>query len=406
VLLASPLVVLVPPGEAPDEPAHAAYVDHLLEEGRLPSLEEPARAIDYEAYQPPLSYFVMAGTLRLAGFESLDHPFEPDPEFAFQRNRRVFRPASPSPAVEDSRHAFHLARAANLVWLALASASILSTCLRITPSTWAALGAGAPFALAPQLLFAGSTLSNDAALVALSTAATAGLVVLLSSPHTRPALAASTFAGLALWVKASAVVIAPAIALVLVWLLHAGRRREALALFVPGFAISLGWAGFELWRTGTLLPNPPTGWAGGSGLGRLFTEPDWVLSAWGSFWAKLGWFNVVFPWPAYLAFVPATLLTLFGLITALRSRSKAGAILGTIFAAAVCLLMLYMVRIDWQPQGRYLLPATAALAGLAALGLGRLLENRPAVSRYAALASCCVSIAVAVATSILMLRVY
>jgi hypothetical protein len=43
--------------------------------------------------------------------------------------------------------------------------------------------------------------------------------------------------------------------------------------------------------------------------------------------------------------------------------------------ANLLLVVVYLVRIDWQPQGRYLFPALPALAGLAAPGLRRIADD-------------------------------
>ncbi|MEA2693699.1 MAG: hypothetical protein QOJ16_3086, partial [Acidobacteriota bacterium] len=55
---------VIPLGEAPDEPAHLAYVNRVVATGALPPLSY--RGLDYESYQPPLDYLVSAGLLRLA----------------------------------------------------------------------------------------------------------------------------------------------------------------------------------------------------------------------------------------------------------------------------------------------------------------------------------------------------
>jgi len=409
VVLSAPLSFLIPPGEAPDEPAHVLYLDHIVRHKTLPPVGVPTQDLAYESYQPPLAYMVMAAPLLLIGVEQIGFPFSPDPAFAFQRNRRAFLPAPSSEHVKAARRALYVARLTNLFWLALASGAILVTCLQLTSSPWVAFGAGVPFALAPQLLFTASTIGNDAAVTALVAATTACLVFMINTTDARPALGVSTLAGLALWAKVSAVVVAPAIGLALIWLVYARRWRIVLSLLLPGLVISTGWLILEFIRTGTVFPNPPTGWSGGAGVLRIFAEPRWVLSAWGGFWAKFGWFNIPLPRPAYLIFVPPTLAVLLGLYLTCRSRSasKVGVVLAVIATANVLLLVSYMVRIDWQPQGRYLLPSSAALAGLAVLGLDRICSAiRSDSVMIIALSSGLLSVLAAVGTIVFIAAVY
>lgn len=390
LLLSAPLVFLIPPGEAPDEPAHIAYVHHLVSEGALPPYQEAAGSATYEFYQPPLAYAVMAAAVRACGFDGIEYPFTPDPDFAFQRGARAYQ------EVVAAKDSLLVARSANLVWLLLLSAAIFLTCRQLTGSPWVALAAGAPFALAPQCLFLSAVVGNDAAVAALVGAGTLGLVLLVSKPcHPLIPIAASTAAGLALWAKASAVVLAPAVALTLVGLAASRRWRDAAALLLPGLALSVGWVLLEVARTGSVTPDPPTGWEGGPGAARLFTEPWWVVSAWVGFWAKLGWFNVPLPAPVYIVFVPPTLAAVLGVV----ARRRTGWLLVTIVAANLALLVLYMTRVDWQPQGRYLLPAAAALAGLATIGVDRLCFSwSDGARKRLALVSCSLAVAAALAT--------
>jgi hypothetical protein len=396
LLLSAPLVFLVPPGEAPDEPAHVAYVHHLVSTGTLPPYQEEATgSSSYEFYQPPLAYAVMAAAVRASGFEGIEYPFTPDPGFAFQRGARAYRPPPASSAVVAARNALLVARSANLVWVLLLSAAVFLTCRQLTASPWIALAAGAPFALVPQGLFLSAMVGNDAAVAALAAAGTFGLVLVATKPsHPLVPVAASIAAGLALWAKASAVVLAPAVALTLLGLAAARRWRDAAALLLPGLALSVGWVLLEVARTGSALPDPPTGWEGGPGAARLFIEPWWVASAWVGFWAKLGWFNVPLPAPVYLVFVPPTLAAMLGLV----ARRRAGWLLAAIVAASLALLGLYMTRIDWQPQGRYLLPAAAAAAGLATIGVDRLCSSwSDGARKRLAFVSCALAVAAALA---------
>lgn len=409
--LSAPLVFLIPPGEAPDEPAHLAYVDHLLRERSLPAVSE-AGPDGYESYQPPLAYVAMAASAAAAGHRAIDYPFARDPAFTFGGAvRRMILQPEPSARVERALAAVRAARSANLLWGAIASGATLLLCLRLASGPWIALAAGAPFCVAPQLLFASATATNDALLVALAALTLAALARVLSSVGSAAsAAAASTSAGLALGVKASAAVLAPAVLLTAIALAVRRRGRSAAALVIPGLALTLTWVALNLARSGAAIPVP-TAWESvhvGT-LARLVSEPWWIVQVWVGFWAKLGWFNVPLPMAAYLLFVPATVLAAVGVATPFtrahpESRERAVlAALTFVVAANLALLVVYLLTVDWQPQGRYLLPSLPALAGLATAGLDSL-RSRFALlgSRLPALAA--VSLMLALAGAVLTLR--
>src|SRR5947199_8410874 len=80
---------VIPPGEAPDEPAHLAYVDRVVATRALPPLSY--RGLDYESYQPPLDYLASATLLALAHRGPVGLRFADNPTFSFaRRGRRRF----------------------------------------------------------------------------------------------------------------------------------------------------------------------------------------------------------------------------------------------------------------------------------------------------------------------------
>ncbi len=404
-LVAASFFILIPPGEAPDEPAHLAYLDFVLRHRAVPQPEDPRLQPSYEAYHPPLAYGTAALALTLIGTKAVEHRLRLDPSFAFERNQRALLTNNDLP---DGGRSIRLARATNLLWLGLGVWAILFTCRQIGDSAAIAVTAGAPFALAPQLLFAGATFGNDAAVAGLIAATTAMLVQVARSASLRAAFAASVFAGLSLWAKASAVLVAPAIGLVGLWLLRGRHGRAATLLLLPGSLLAAAWLVLEWNRTGTIVPSPPAHLGGGGWL-LVVGEPWWVVSVWASFWAKLGWFNVTFPWPIYGVFIMPSLLVLIGLIGACRpgSTSRCTRLLVLVVTAALAMLVFFMARVDWQPQGRLLLPASAALAGLATSGLAWLWPRiDPRLARWLPAASLGIASATAVAAAALLAVVY
>jgi len=54
-----------------------------------------------------------------------------------------------------------------------------------------------------------------------------------------------------------------------------------------------------------------------------------------------------------------------------RLRSSSNLVLVAVVVTNIITLVAFMARVDWQPQGRYLLPSIVAAAGLCTLGLDR-----------------------------------
>ena len=84
-LLGSAWVRVVPPGEAPDEPAHLAYVEHLRERATLPRFDAARPERTYEAHQPPLGYAWLAAAADGLGLARVGAPFVPDTEYPHTR---------------------------------------------------------------------------------------------------------------------------------------------------------------------------------------------------------------------------------------------------------------------------------------------------------------------------------
>ena len=105
---------VVPPGEAPDEPAHLAYVDHIVEKGSLPPARPSRDLTGYESYQPPLDYLVSSGLLRMLYGGPVAYPFVAHPDFDFRTSgSRAFLP---QPHAESQARALRQLRMARLFW--------------------------------------------------------------------------------------------------------------------------------------------------------------------------------------------------------------------------------------------------------------------------------------------------
>ncbi|MEE8583855.1 MAG: glycosyltransferase family 39 protein [Acidobacteriota bacterium] len=376
-LLFAGYVMVTPVGEAPDEAAHVLYLDYLIQNGALPPLPEGGNPSSYEAHQPPLAYLYSMAILRAAGVEALAYPFVSNPglDFFTPGSRAYLPPQDRSLASREGRKV-RGARWTNLLWLLLTVWALLRAA-QIAGRGAGSLVAASAFALAPQFLFISASVNNDAAVTAWSSLAFWNLFKLVrqngqDDPSVWPAWLGGLFAGLALWSKTSGLfLLAPAAlaAFILV------RRREFSRIFFLWFPLlMLGglWLFLNLMRFGSWWPPPPTGFSASieQGVLRVLTEPGWIASLGISFWAKFGWLNTPLPLLLYALFAPVSLLVVWGSLNAFRRQPSAmlARLALTGLAANLALLLLYMVFIDWQPQGRYLFPSLVPFAVLAAAG--------------------------------------
>lgn len=374
-LLFAGYVTLTPLGEAPDEAAHILYLNHLIQEGSLPPLPAAGSPSTYEAHQPPLAYLYSAALLGIFGVQALDYPFESNPDLDFFKpGSRAYLPPQDRLLASREGRKVRLARWTNLLWVML-TVWALHNATQLVQGTAGTVLAVWAFSLVPQFLFISASVNNDAAVTAFSSLAAWMLFKLALGNGNRspwPALLAGLFAGLALWSKSSGLFLLAPMAWTTLLLL---RRREfsRVSLLCLSWALLAGsWLYLNLVRFGSWWPPPPTGFSTQpeQGLLRLLTEPGWIGSLGISFWAKFGWLNTPLPLPLYLLFAPASLLALWGGLTALfPGRSTTLARLALIsLAANLALLLGYMAGIDWQPQGRYLCPSLLPLAVLASIG--------------------------------------
>ncbi|RPH53433.1 phospholipid carrier-dependent glycosyltransferase, partial [bacterium] len=226
VLLGVVYARVVPPGEAPDEPAHLAYVDHIVGEGSLPPARPKRDLTGYESYQPPLDYLVSAALLQVLHGGPVGYPFRADPEFDFHtRGSRAFLART---GTESQASAIRRLRAARLVWGVLTLWFTVQVAYLLTgPGREGAVAAAAPFCLAPQLIFDTATINNDTAVTALASATIYGLCRMVSQREAAALAGAltGTAAGLALWSKSSGLFLVLPLLYAGVVLWRRGQRR-------------------------------------------------------------------------------------------------------------------------------------------------------------------------------------
>ncbi len=388
VLVVVSLVLLVawsfaiPIFEAPDENLHWQFARHLHDERTLPRF----RPGFPEANSPPLYYLLIAPLAR---------PTE-TPEVFVRADGRpgiVFNPdgtlsATPSKAFRNHSRDFDRfwpIRLARLVSVVLGLGAVVFCALAGREATGRAetgLLAGSLLAFLPMFTFRATSVSNDV-LVATLSAATLLLVVRLvrrGYAQGRGAALAAAMAG-AFLSKVNAIVLPFPVALALATERVPGRDRLRRAAFVLGLALLLvlPWTA----RNVVLYGDPLASAAMRNAVSALVVEnpitspyfrtvfPE-VLSR--SYVGVFGWMNFFLPEWIYSCYLVLALAAAAGLLRGL----VAGGIdrrLVAVVSSIPLLSLAVVVKINltfFQPQGRYLLPASAAIALLAALGVERL----------------------------------
>lgn len=413
--LATLYSAIVPLGEGPDEPGHAAYVFFLAREGRLP--DQRRDEVPGEGHQPPLAYGLAAPLLAWLPREQRSFDLPGNPRFTWAGGAELNAVAHGSREYWPWRGAVLAWHVLRLVSVGLGAATVMLTYLAAnalhhrlqiangrfdperstidTRQSKIPLLATVLVAFNPQFLFVSALVTNDALLTALS-AVLLWLVLQPARQARRPsgvlghALLIGVVLGLALLTKQSALILVPvALLAVLERSIAAERARSpqhvvALLVCLAATLLVCGW-----WYQRNLRLY-------GDLFGLTLFQAEFAtqafdarsLAAWGSaleqlhssFWARFGWMNV----PA-----PAWVIGLFGLIELvaaagwLRSMLPVGqpgrGMAGRV-ALAWPLLLLPLLAGAWLVsfaltaglvawQGRLLFPALPALAIVLALGL-------------------------------------
>jgi hypothetical protein len=392
-LLASLYSLSTPLWEAPDEPGHFAYAEHLL---RARALPVQSRAAPSAAHQPPLYYALAALAMAPADLADPTGQFRLNPRFIWAGGSEVNAGVHGTAETFPWRGRALALRLGRFVSVLLGAGTALLTVLaarRLFPErAGVALVAGALVALNPQVLFLHGVLNNDA----LATLAGAGALWATLRALEAPC-AWRRWAVVGLWIgigllaktTVAAAGVAAALLLVLVaWRCRSGDLlvRGAAALALPTFLLAAPW----LVRNAALYGDP---------LGQAVYREVWAVNVraapltaadlaefarlgFRSFWGVFGWMNVFLPGWLYAA---ALALTLLGLAAALPDWRRLGA--PALFVAAQLGVML-AVLVECNAscyQGRYLFPALAPIALLLAAGLGR--DRRVAAAVTVALAA-------------------
>ncbi len=382
--------VTVPPFEAPDEHYHFFYVKHLADGNSLP-VQDPEQVGPWaqEGSQPPLYYALAATLIRWIDTNDIDkllwqnaHANIGNPMQPGNKNRFVHLPYERWP-YRGVVLAVHLVRLfSSLLGLGTVYLTFRLASALVPGRPAVAYGAAALVAFTPQFVFIHAAVSNDAAIVFLSTLALWWLVRLLQGRDGWGDVALGVTLGLAALAKLSGLILWPLAGAILIartGMTGRWRRlwRDGLLIFGIALLIS-GWWYVRNWQ----LYGDPTG------LNVMLQiagprQPPPTLAQLGrefeglriSFWGLFGWFSILLPVWVYRVLDGISVIAAAGLVWGLgRSslvRVPREVWLLTLPAGWLMLILAGLVR--WTSltpgtQGRLLFPAIAAGMILVALG--------------------------------------
>lgn len=398
LLLAGWYAVVTPLFEKPDEHWHFAFAMYLADTGQLPvqTLEERTHLAEQEGSQPPFYYGVLAALLKITGHTSLSSGFatltEINPYYggrpgAWRDNGNQFVHV-PCRDVECTRAAtaVYIGRGISIFFGVVALLGAAATIrLAFPENNPLLLLVLAIIAFTPQFLHISSSVSNDAATVAMVNIAFALGVAWLRQPRLGVAIAAGVVVGLATMGKMSGLSAGVIVGGALLLFGKVGWRERIVHLLGYGgaFLLVTGW---WLWRNIVLYGEPT---ATAIHLQVYGTPPDpltWntVSAEWqaviNSFWASFGWGGINPDDGVYLLvrWLLAFCLILF--IVALFRQWRGWTPLERIVVVGMVaqLLLVGLLHFRWMrltiaPLGRLMFPAILPIAFIIALGL---LQNR------------------------------
>ena len=367
--------ILVPLGEAPDEPGHYNYARLLYLHWRLPRAGE-----EHESFQPPL-YYALAAPLAGVG-DPTQLPIRGNSEFSLQpggaanlllHTRAEFTPYAAWASGWHLTRLLSLLLGAVSVW---ASYRLGQVILRSEPA--ALLGAAA-LSLAPQFTLTHGATTNDALAVALAALLLLQLLLLVRRGCNRRRLAlVGILYGLGVLAKVSLLAAGPAIAVAI----YMGQPSGSFARRLRGTLVSgalsavvatavCGW----WFVTNTLAYGEPLAWKLIRATNQVRTVPvNWTAQLWGlhrTYW--LGYVGMTLPGWLYGLLVVPLLACLAGLAVALgrgrcRLSGAALALLGVFSAGFVLSWVQWTSAVAGADQARLLYPAFLATVPVLAGG--------------------------------------
>jgi len=377
-ILAGVMALTNPLGEAPDEPAHMAYVRFLVSAQRLPvQCASPCVSDDPgEGHQPPLAYVAAA----LVSWPWInDHSWQTpaaNPDFVWNGGN------SPQASIHGTQEqwpwhgvalAWHLSRLLSVLWMTIAIWVVGRIALHISTPQVAVL-AVALLVITPQTAFIGSTVSNDALLFCLASLA---LWAALRTTTRVGVWGLTSLICAAMLTKQNAIVLWPLV----VWALwyRVPRTQWWSAILGSGVlaGLLLGW----WYLRNVQLYGDPLGYTLFQQTYRSDTVNYTTLTTWLTMWRQLirsawgtyGWMSIALPAWWYQIAATITIIAMIGVVAHLR-RHPQGMPHRSVFVLLVIISMAWLGvlthsvgSVVWQ--SRLVIMAWPALAIIAAVGL-------------------------------------
>lgn len=401
--LGTAFVLLVPPFEAPDEPAHLAYIDFVATGAALPDQYGPQWPLTgheispTEGHQPPLYYAAAALLLRLTSqVPCMAAPPTPNPLHAWngrggsRTDVPMFqRPDAPIRRSVD-RPCLLLLRALSVLLSVLHVAAVLALSRHFFTDHWRLLPA-VFVATLPQFLFMSGAVNNDAPANLLVALCALCVLRLLDRPKRFIFYALlGLLLGLAVLTKKTSLFVLPEIAVLAAYIAHRHRAHPIRIAAGIGLAstVALLVCGWWLARSTVLYGDPLGSQMEKTALAALVQEKS-LRSPYftgqfprefsQSLIATFGWMQIRLPEPVYWCYAALGALAAAGLPLWLRSGQVPAA--KAAFAALLvlgCLAGIVFYNLTYsQPQGRFLFPVLGPIAIFLTAGLRALLVRRP-----------------------------
>ena len=398
VLLAVGYSLGTPPWEAPDEPSHYLYAEHIAAHGFLPPEAQPQKGYYwengyvtslYEWYQPPLYYALVAPLIALVDWvrpDTIPQAFPPvNPAFPGQARNlfvAVCEPASAPPSLRLARY-FSVVLGLCTLLAVYGAAMLISRGDRSVALTATGLQA-----FIPQYTFLSGYVTNDNLAVLLSALSLLTFLHLLRTPdrrQTRLLVVAGALLAMALYTKLSLLFLLPLglLCLLLRFTHHCSARRwlsessmlAAVAVIpcllglvlLPGLREQVAYA-YEALE-----------------MKAEFMSGAYVVGLWPqtytSFWGTFGWMNVSTPRWIANSLTAIWAVGLIGAAALFTRRLRQGQHGSSCWRPLLLLwvtcglVAIGFIRFNLsvrQPQGRLLFAALPALVILVTMGYRRL----------------------------------
>ncbi|HQE93698.1 MAG TPA: glycosyltransferase family 39 protein [Anaerolineae bacterium] len=386
--------IIVPLGDAPDEPAHFFYVQYVAQHHALPVMQPHYQDnATVEAFQAP-AYYVAAALLTHFTLQGESIQLYYNPAYEFGKPAPLFLPLP--------EHEFPW-RGAVLAWhlvrffsLALGAVSLWATyrsAWLLFESRWPALAAVAFVGLNPQFIYLHSMVTNDALATTVGSLLTLATLYLLKDGRLRHFFGVALLTTLGFLTKPSALTLYPGVtlALFIAWqrLPRGYQRRMALALCV---LIPLTGGGWWVLRNLHLYGDPVGLTVAKQSLAANYypapltlpqliaTLPQMFWQTFQSGWGHFGWLSFPLAPSVFYLIAGLHLPAIAGLLlkckTASSKRGPAWA-LAAAWIGLLCGFIYYNLETNssgWQ--GRFLFP------GLSITALGFVAGWRYWVKKY------------------------